>query len=496
MPTEAGGSRSTPKALSDVIEDLGAGWAHVRVLLLGGSVWLADGSELLLIGAVTRAVAVDWELGPSARGFLVSLVFIGVFLGNLASGWLGDSIGRRIPIVASYLLVGVMSLGSACSLGFWTLAMFRVAVGFAFGIGQPSWNSLATELTPMNWRMMMNGTANMLFIVGEMYAGMLVWWADPEMIVLDWRWLLACGAIPSIVIGFMAMLFLWESPSFLACRGYHDQAKDVLRNMRHFNGCHDVPIDFKPPMVVGPSNGAYDGFARQLSIVFGPKMIYSTITVCYSCFVLNFIMYGCLYSMPQVLPKVNMGVSPALGLVVGCLWEVPGIILGICLGMSMARKSAMLFYLSTCGGALLLFAYAGGVAERNQGVELLFQAGYFGVKAFAACGFIIVYQFASEIYPTAARTTGSAVCIAGGRVGSITCPIIFEQVQAYFGSFEVFYYMMAVCCAVNFMAVFFMQAGMENMKEESSPALQDQSPHLQKKAMETDYLLASVRAKV
>merc|ERR1719272_1752266 len=113
------------------------------------------------------------------------------------------------------------------------------------------------------------------------------------------------------------MFLLWESPSFLALAGYPDKAKVVLDSMRIANGKPDVSIDFKVPAVTIGTRG---GMARQLGVVFGRPMLYSTITVCLSCFVLNFVMYGCLYSMPQVLPKVNMGVTPAMGLMVGCLW--------------------------------------------------------------------------------------------------------------------------------------------------------------------------------
>lgn len=290
------------------------------------------------------------------------------------------------------------------------------------------------------------------------------------------------------------MFWLWESPSFLALHGKTDQTRAILDKMRWMNGKEHVPIDFKPPVQVQRAN-AFEQMSRQMGVVFGKSLLYSTITISFSCFVLNFVMYGCLYSMPQVLPKVDMGVTPAMGLVVGCFWEVPGILLGICCGLAMSRKNAMLFYLVTCTFALVLFSYS---ASLGAGSEVLFQAGYFGVKAFVACGFIVVYQYSTEIYPTIARTTGSAVCIAAGRVGSILCPIIFEELQEIFGSFEVFYYIMAVLCVMNFGLVWFMKEGLENAKDTDAYASPINTPALpfKGKSLETDSLMAAVHKAV
>merc|ERR1719162_2781097 len=78
-----------------IIEQLGFGLAQIRAGLVGGGIWIADGSELLLISSVTRAVSDEWHLGPMQRGFIVTIVYVGVCFGNIASGPLADSCGRR-----------------------------------------------------------------------------------------------------------------------------------------------------------------------------------------------------------------------------------------------------------------------------------------------------------------------------------------------------------------------------------------------------------------
>jgi len=81
--------------LSAIIEEIGFGLAQIRIIILAGGVALADGAELYLLGAITAAVQEEWHLTPLERGFVVSIVFFGVLVGNACSGLFGDVYGRR-----------------------------------------------------------------------------------------------------------------------------------------------------------------------------------------------------------------------------------------------------------------------------------------------------------------------------------------------------------------------------------------------------------------
>lgn len=447
-------------ALEDVVERIGFGSAQVRTLILGGGVWLADGAIILLVGSVISTIAAEWGLSAGARGMIVALVFIGVLIGNCLSGWLGDSAGRWLPIVVSYFAVAFFSICSSMSTGILTLSISSVFVGCAFGIGQPASMSLNSELTPSNWRMSMNGMSAILFVLGELYAACLLWMNDPLMQELNWRRLLALGAVPSIAIGCLATAFLFESPLFLALHGRHLRATKILEAMRHMNGMDDqVSVSFRgpsdSPLVERTASGrnickscTIPSWSKQLSIVFGKHLLVPTTACCFSCFVLNFTIYGGLYALPQVLPGVKMGISPATALALGALWEIPGIMLGICLGTVMTRKSAIGLYLSASCLSLTVFAYA-VTAPRTRFIVLLLQGGFAGIKCFGTLGFVVIYQYSTEIFPTAARATGTAACVAFGRLGAMSCPFVFETLQHLRGDFSSFFYATAALCLAN-----------------------------------------------
>lgn len=440
--------RAAERRIPEVIDSLGFGRAQIYSLLLGGGVWLADGAELLLIGSVTRALSDDWSLSATQRGLVVSVVFVGVLLGNGVSGSLGDNFGRRVPIVSSYAGILIFSLLSALSWDIWSMMMFRVVVGMSFGVGQPAWNTLGAELAPTEWRITMNGLGQIFFVVGELYGAGLIWAEDPQMVELNWRRLLAVGAIPSGIIGAAAYLYLLESPSLLAAKGRVEEAKTVLKDIRELNNAGDAPVDFKYVARSEQEHEEQGSFFYHLKVIFGRHLGFTTMVVSFTTFALNFNFYGGLYAFPQVLPELNLKFSPAAGLFVGAVIELPGFLLGMWIGNNLTRRIGIILYLLASAVSIVVFMY-GTAAFTPHHHEWATMLGYLGVKCFVDTGFVVAYMYCSEIYPTVARTSGTSVCIAAGRIGAIACPLVYEYSVEMTGSFHTFFGAIAVMSVLN-----------------------------------------------
>mmetsp|Transcript_132586 Transcript_132586/g.383258 ORF Transcript_132586/g.383258 Transcript_132586/m.383258 type:complete len:493 (-) Transcript_132586:127-1605(-) len=448
-----------PPPLSEVIERLGFGWAQLRCAIIGGAVFLADGAELLLIGTVTRAVSSEWGMPAWQRGLVVSVVFVGILLGNAMSGPMGDNFGRRMPIIASYAGIAVFSVLSAMTNSFYQLASARLLVGIAFGFGQPAAIAQCVEVTPVYWRTLVQAVVQGSFIIGELYSALLVWYDDPEMKNLDWRWLLMMGAIPSAVYFFLAIFFLPQSPNYLACHGEDEAATKVLEGMRHDNGLpDDVSVEFRaiPPRAAStPLQRAME----PMAIVFSLPMLYTTCVSIYSCFVLNVVFYGCLYAFPQVVADVDMGSSPAVALIIGALWEIPGSLLSVICALFMSVRPVTIASLSLMFVSMLSFTLGAEAHVLNSEKDttvwhaMMLHGGYMGIKAFTYVAFVAIYTFAAEIYPTRARTTGSAASVAGGRVGGMIAPLLFEELADRTGGFSAFFYTMMGFIALNLMLI-------------------------------------------
>merc|ERR1719198_1256782 len=180
------------------------------------------------------------------------------------------------------------------------------------------------------------------------------------MIDLSWRWLICLGAIPSLVFLMLSMFMLTESPSFLMVSGRHQEAQDVLLEMRSANNALHVDVTLPDQaLTVGPVRRPSVTIREKLGIVFGRHLAYSTLVVCVSVFTLNFLFYGGLYAFPQVLPDLKLHVSPAVNLMVGAIVELPGYFVGVMVGNYLSRKTCMLMYLLIVLTSTLTFSLAG-----------------------------------------------------------------------------------------------------------------------------------------
>lgn len=446
-PTES------PRAtISEVIENLGIGFAQIRVAVLAGPVSFADGAELLLISSVTTVVSKGWSFNAFQRGAVVSVVYVGIFIGNLVSGPVGDVLGRRLPILLSFFLIFTFSMLSAVSWGFLSLSFSRFVVGIAIGVGQPAQQTLVNEVTPTDWRVVLGSITQLAFSVGELYSGSLLLADDPQMVDLHWRALLIFNAIPSVIFGLLALAFLQQSPLYLACCGRYQESRVVLESMRRDNRAHAVSIDFKPHRVLCGGSG----IPRQFRVVFGRELWVTSCIVMFSCFAWNLSYYGALYAFPQVMGEVEFGSSPAANLLLGAAVEIIGILLSVPCMLRLSRKLVMRVYLILT--ALGLFAFALGCSGVGGGLvaQGLLLFGYYGEKFTCTLGVLVFYLYASEVYPTMARTTGTALCFAAGRVASMLSPLLYELMVEVFQRPELFFQFIAAINVVNLAIVSFL----------------------------------------
>merc|ERR1719199_1672179 len=94
-------------------------------------------------------------------------------------------------------------------------------------------------------------------------------------------------------------------------------------------------------------------------------------------------------------------------------------------------------------------------AVHSVGYYML-HGGFAGMKMFINMGYVFVYQYATGIYPTSARTAGTGLVFACGRFGAICAPMALEGLWQTTGTWTTFFYAMASTCAVNAVLIAFL----------------------------------------
>merc|ERR1719453_1527349 len=113
--------------------------------------------------------------------------------------------------------------------------------------------------------------------------------------------------------------------------------------MAKSNGQPDLDVEFQVSRIA-EHGSVYSQLYRNLGIILGRNLLYTTFTLCFTLFAVNTFYYGGgMYAFMQVLPEVNLQTSPGLNLLIGALFEIPGYLLAIWLSACMSRKMTIVF---------------------------------------------------------------------------------------------------------------------------------------------------------
>merc|ERR1719221_700982 len=83
----------------------------------------------------------------------------------------------------------------------------------------------------------------------------------------------------------------------------------------------------------------------------------------------------------------------------------------------------MCFAFSMCSLSLVAIVHC---IYSRQLVQNLGMVSVLSVKLFLATGYIVVYLYLLECYPTTCRATGLAFCMVFGRFGAATVPFLYD----------------------------------------------------------------------
>ncbi|GAB5098842.1 MFS transporter [Caballeronia sp. HLA56] len=344
-----------------------------------------DGFDLLILGFMLPAIAVDLHLTPAQAGSLVTWTLAGAVAGGVVFGMLSDYFGRVRMLTWTILLFAVFTGLCALARGYGDLLVYRtiagIGLGGEFGIGM----ALVAEAWPARLRARVSSYVGLGWQLGVLAAALLTPLLLP---MIGWRGMFAVGLLPAVA-------------SFFVRRKVAEPAPFTERRAKH--APRKLPL------------GRLFDTARTTRASLGVIVL---------CSVQNFGYYGLMIWLPSYLSK-TFGYS----LTKSGLWTavtVLGMALGIWLfGVAadrFGRKPAFLFY--QIGAVAMVFVYSNltspGALLVGGAVMGVFVNGMIG-----GYGALI-----SEIYPTEARATAQNVLFNIGRAVGGLGPVVVGALAA------------------------------------------------------------------
>jgi MFS family permease len=209
---------------------------HWLVVIGLGTVWILDGLEVTIVGAMSEALKPeDTGLGLSSSdiGLAGAIYVAGACLGALFFGQLTDRFGRKKLFLLTLAVYTVATVLTAFAPSAWWYFAARFLTGAGIGGEYAAINSAIDELIPAKYRGRVDVAINGSFWVGAAGGSLLtIPLLDPTMVDPAWGWRIAFGLGAILAVGILLVRRnVPESPRWLFIHGREDEGEAIVRDI-------------------------------------------------------------------------------------------------------------------------------------------------------------------------------------------------------------------------------------------------------------------------
>ncbi len=206
-------------------------------------IMLTDGFDLFTMGYVGPYLIQDWDISRADLGPVNTAGLVGMAIGSVLLGWLGDQIGRKKAYVACLALLFVGSTLCFLSQNLWQLTTFRGLMGLGLGGVTPLAATLISEWTNKRVRSVAVACVIVAVPLGGTLAGVVAEWVIPA---YGWRSMFFIGAAAPLVLFVLFSYILPESPKYMAQHpAQHKKLARALNRLlgeKRFDGTEDFYV--------------------------------------------------------------------------------------------------------------------------------------------------------------------------------------------------------------------------------------------------------------
>jgi AAHS family benzoate transporter-like MFS transporter len=372
-----------------------------------------DGYDLVVYGTVVSIfLRHPNEIGavtPQSAGVLGSYALVGVLVGALLAGTVGDFLGRRKVMLAAYAWFSVGMAFTAMTSSASLFGILRFATGLGVGALVATTGALVSEYAPPGKKNLVNAITYSGVPIGSLLAALLA------IILLDaigWRGMFWIGALPLVTLFPLAIIRMPESVAWLASRGRFEEARAVSART-------GVPIPEEAPKAPTkaetemPVGGGRAGFAG----LFGSGYLFPTIVLGLMSATGLVLVYSLNTWLPELMLRAGFNAKGSLSFL---LVLNGGAILGAVAGSRVADR---LGPKPVVAGAFLTGAVALALLTLPAPLGiLLFIVAVAGLGTSGTQ--TLIYGFVANYYRTNVRGAGVAWCAGFGRLGGVGGPLL------------------------------------------------------------------------
>jgi sugar porter (SP) family MFS transporter len=433
--------------------------AFAATAALGG---LLFGYDTGVISGALLFLRTAFQLSPLMLGVVTSTALAGAALGAAFAGRLADRFGRRPILLLTSLIFAAGAAVSALGPDIALLLAGRLLVGVGIGGASMLTPLYLAEIAPAKERgalVSFNQLAVTLGILGSYLIGYALA-ADGA-----WRWMLGLGGVPGILLA-LGMLFLPETPRWLAGHGQTERARAALLQLRGRGADVTAEMallrdDLTEHAQARPENHLGHAAARLPMIVGIGLAIFQQVTG------INTV----IYFAPTIFQAAGLSSASAAILATAGIGVINVVMTAVAIWLvdRVGRRPLLLYGLGGMGISLCLLALC---FMLGSGPAL----GYFTAASLAAyigCFAIglgpVFWLLISEIFPMAIRARGMSASTIANWLANLVVALTFLDLAGLMGHAGVF----LLYAALTFAGLVFAYLLVPETKGLSLEAIQD-----------------------
>ena len=345
--------------------------------------WTLDAFDFTMFLLIMVPISKEFNVPLTDVAFVLTVTLWLRLVGAVASGWLADRVGRKIPLMISIIWYSAANFAAGFSPSFMFLFICRALLGIGMGAEWPAGAALAMETWPTRSRGFMGGVLQGSWGIGFMISSGLY---GLFFNTIGWRGMLWVGVLPALSV-FYVRKFVKEPPIWVENR----------RRQKAENR------EVKAPLLA----------------IFKPIVLGNTLTACWW-MASGFVCYYSINALFATHLQKDLGLSPAL-VATPIFFGNLGVFVASCgwgyVADRWGRRWAMIIPALMAIPLAPIYLMTGNILWIVVGFLLQGMCGGGGMQGQMA-------PYLNERFPTEVRATASAFCYHQGAIWGGFVPLV------------------------------------------------------------------------
>jgi putative MFS transporter len=387
---------------------------HYRIFWLVGAGMFFDGYDLYIAGGVLASVVqTKFSTGPQNLQF-ISLTFVGMTLGALITGFVGDKFGRRLTYQINLLIFGLAALAAAFAQDMNQLIACRFVQGLGLGAEIVVGYSTLTEFVPPKTRGRWLSMMAFIVVAGFPVTALLGYLVIP---VWGWRPMFIIAGVGSLIVWYLRKN-LPESPRWLELQGRTEEAESLMQRIeKESAGGGTLPAVVVPAPVAQVT----------ASDLLRPPLLQRMLVGSWVLITINTLIFGFVIFLPQFFLRQGLTIANSLAytLVLSAA-SLVGCALGAYLSDAVGRRWSII-------GASIVTIVSGYIYARfdaSSDPAIVLSVGFILIVAIYVQTAILFGVYTPELFPTEVRLRANGICNTFGRAATVVSPFIVGALMA------------------------------------------------------------------